>query len=332
MGLTSIKRGGVVGQLAVLWLMMFATGSLTPADAKQTRHIEYPTYTAHVNGLSIAYQEFGQPTKGNILLIMGLGAQLITWDDELVLALAEAGYRVIRFDNRDIGWSEKLHHLPTPGILTGIRFKLGFSLGSPYKLSDMAADANGLLEYLGIERAHVVGASMGGMIAQIMAAQYPQRVATLTSIMSTSGADHLPSSEIEIDFSSIGDSREEAISGTIALIRKFGGSIATMDQDVLYSRIARAYDRSHYPEGGARQLWAIADSGDRVELLKSLTLPTLVMHGEDDTLIPYQAGEHTAELVQGAKFVLLEGMGHSIDAINRPIIVSEIISLAERVN
>jgi len=330
MGLTSTKRSGVACHLVVLCLMMFAMGLFTPAEANQTRHIEYPTYTAHVNGLSIAYQEFGQSTKGNILLIMGLGAQLITWNDELVLALAEAGYRVIRFDNRDIGWSEKLHHMPTPGILTGIRYKLGFSLASPYKLTDMAADANGLLEHLGIERAHVVGVSMGGMIAQIMAAEYPQRIVTLTSIMSTSGADHLPRSEIEIDFSSIGDSREEAISGTVALIRKFGGSTATMDQDVLYSRIARAYDRSHYPDGGARQLWAIADSGDRVKLLKSLTLPTLVMHGEDDTLVPYQAGEHTAELVKGAKFVLLKGMGHSIDDTNRPIIVREIISLAER--
>jgi pimeloyl-ACP methyl ester carboxylesterase len=314
----------LLSYLLVLLTFSFATVS----SASEIRHVEYPTYTAHANGLSIAYQDFGEPRNGTILLVMGLGAQLITWDDQLVLGLVDAGYRVLRFDNRDVGWSEKLNDLPTPGIFTGIRYKLGFSLGAPYKLDDMAADANGLLEHLNIERAHVVGVSMGGMIAQIMAAKYPLRVASLTSIMSTSGAKHLPESSVEIDFSANGKTRDEVISGTVALIRKFGGSTLTMNQELLRQRIARAYDRSHYPDGGARQLWAIADSGDRVELLKTIKQPTLVLHGKEDTLIPFQAGEHTAELVTGAKLVLLDGMGHSIDEANRPIIVKEILQLA----
>jgi pimeloyl-ACP methyl ester carboxylesterase len=319
-------------QLTLSLFVLFTLCFSALASANQLRHVEYPTYSAHVDGLSIAYQDFGEPTNGTILLVMGLGAQLITWNDELVLSLADAGYRVIRFDNRDVGWSEKLNELPTPGIVTGIRYKLGFSLGAPYKLDDMAADANGLLEYLNIERAHVVGASMGGMIAQIMAAKYPERVASLTSIMSTSGAKHLPEGSVEVDFSASGKSRDEVINGTVALVRKFGGSIATMDQDLLRQRIARAYDRSHYPDGGARQLWAIADSGDRVELLKTVKQPTLVLHGKQDTLIPFQAGEHTAELIGGAKLVLLDGMGHSIDDANMPIIVKEILALAGTVN
>jgi pimeloyl-ACP methyl ester carboxylesterase len=317
----------VLSSFTLLFLCFF-----TLADASQARHVEYPTYTAHANGLSIAYQDFGEPSNGTILLVMGLGAQLITWNDELVLGLADAGYRVIRFDNRDIGWSEKFHKLPTPGIFTGIRYKLGFSLGAPYKLNDMAADANGLLEFLEIDRAHVVGVSMGGMIAQIMAAKYPERVASLTSIMSTSGAKHLPVSSVEIDFSAAGKTRDEVISGTVSLIGKFGGSAATMDQDLLRQKISRSYDRSHYPDGSSRQLWAIADSGDRVELLKSVKQPTLVLHGKEDTLIPFQAGAHTAELVQGSKFVLLEGMGHSIDDANMPIIVKQILILAGSVN
>lgn len=313
-----------LSRLSAILLITFAV----TANAKPDRHVEYPTYNAHVNGVSIAYQEFGQAEKGTILLVMGLGAQMIVWNDDLVLALANDGYRVIRFDNRDIGWSEKLDHLPTPGIMTGIRYKLGFSLGAPYKLDDMAADAYALLKYLEVDKAHVVGVSMGGMIAQIMAAKYPETVLSLTSIMSTSGAKHLPTSSVDIDFDSRGDTRDEIINSTVELVRKFGGSAATIDKAVLRKRIARTYDRSHYPDGGARQLWAIVDSGDRVELLKSIRQPTLVLHGDEDTLVPYEAGQHTAELVNGSRFVTLKGMGHSIDEASRPIIVREILQLA----
>jgi len=317
----------------VFFAFLLASAQASYAESTTLdRHVEYPTYAANANGISIAYQDFGEAKKGTVILVMGLGAQLITWHDDIVHGLVEGGYRVIRFDNRDIGWSEKMHDMPTPGILTGIRYKVGMSLGAPYKLDDMAADAIALLEVLEIEKAHVVGVSMGGMIAQIMAAKYPQRIISLTSIMSTSGASHLPVSEIELDFSARGKNREEIIQGTMDLVRKFGGSSATTDEDVLRARITRAYDRSHYSDGGARQLWAIVDSGDRVELLKTIKQPTLVMHGREDTLVPYQGGQHTAELVEGAKFVMLEGMGHNIDEANRPIVVAEILAIAEKAN
>ena len=313
---------------AIALLLACLLVGFNAATADDTRHIEYPTYFTHANGLSIAYQDFGQADKGTILLVMGLGAQMIAWNDEIVTSLVDAGYRVIRFDNRDVGWSEKLYDESTPGILTGIRFKLGMSLGSPYKLDDMAADAIGLLDALNIAKVHVVGASMGGMIVQIMTARYPERVQSLTSIMSSSGAAHLPQGTVNLNMSAENKTREEAINATVDLVQQFGGSVGQMDRDVLYKRLARYYDRSHYAPGGARQFWAILDSGDRVELLKSIKQPTVGLHGVEDTLVPYSHGEHTAEMVSGSKLVALEGMGHSIDDASLPIIVSEILAVA----
>ncbi|RBP48867.1 alpha/beta fold hydrolase [Arenicella xantha] len=320
----------------VLICLTLATTLVTSAvvyavdDAPSARHVEYPTYTAHANGISLAYQDFGEPREGTVLLVMGLGAQLVAWNDELVFSLVDAGYRVIRFDNRDTGWSEKFYDAPTPNWLTGIRFKFGWSMNPPYLLSDMAADANALLEHLGVEQAHVVGASMGGMIAQIMAAEYPQRVASLTSIMSTSGAAELPQGKVQLDFSSDATTRDEAIQATVQLVKQFGGRTADIGDEAWTKRLSRFYDRSHYAPGTARQIWAIIASGDRVELLQTIEQPTVVIHGSDDALIPYQAGEHTAQLVPGAKFVLLDGMGHHIDAESLPIIVDEILSVAQR--
>ena len=302
----------------------------TPVFSQQERHVEYPTYFTHANGLSIAYQDFGTADKGTILLVMGLGAQLIAWNDDFVQRLVDAGYRVIRFDNRDVGWSEKLYEESTPGIITGIRFKLGMSLGAPYKLDDMAGDAIGLLDALNIQEAHVVGASMGGMIAQIMAARYPNRVQSLTSIMSSSGAAHLPQGTVTINMPTGDQTREQSINATVDLVSQFGGSIGELDREVLFKRIARYYDRSHYAPGGARQFWAILDSGDRVELLKSIKQPTLVMHGIEDTLVPFSHGEHTAEMVQGSKLVALENMGHSLDEASIPTMVAEIVAIAEQ--
>ena len=150
--------------------------------------------------------------------------------------------------------------------------------------------------------------------------------------MSTSGAAHLPTTELDIDFSSRGETREEIIAATVELVQKFGGSAATEDKDKLYKRIARTFDRSYYPDGTARQFWAILDSGDRVDLLKSIKQPTLIMHGTEDTLVLFEAGQHTAELVKGSTFIALEGMGHNIDELNLPIIVNEVLKLAATVN
>ena len=148
--------------------------------ANSERHPEFPTYFANSNGISIAYQDFGDPNDETVLLVMGLGAQLIHWNDDFVMKLVDAGYRVIRFDNRDMGLSEKFYDEPTIGIITGIRYKLGLSLNAPYHLDDMAADGIGLLDHLKIDKAHIAGVSMGGMIAQIMAGKYPDRVLSLT--------------------------------------------------------------------------------------------------------------------------------------------------------
>ena len=308
---------------ALLLLCSFKT------QAVRSEQVEYPTYYAHVNGLSIAYQEFGDPENETILLVMGLGGQLIHWDDDIVWQLVDAGFHVVRFDNRDAGWSTKLYQADTPGILTGIRYKLGMGLGAPYKLGDMATDAIGLLEYLDVEQAHVVGMSMGGMIAQIMAANHPERVKTLTSIMSSSGAEHLPAGTVDIDFEQReGQDRAGAIAGTAKIGQQLDGTVAELTEEQWKAIGARSYDRSHYPDGFGRQLWAILDSGSRVDLLNSISQPTLVIHGKADYLVPVEHGEHTAESVDGSRLVLIEGMGHFLDAVNKPLVIEEIVKIA----
>lgn len=288
---------------------------------------EYPTHSTHANGISIAYQDFGDKNNEVVILVMGLGAQLIHWDDDLVLGLVNAGYRVIRFDNRDAGWSQKMYQGGEPGFMTGIRHKLGWSLNAPYKLDDMAADVIGLMDSLGIQQANLVGASMGGMISQIAAAQYPDRVKTLTSIMSTSGAAHLPEGTIEVQFRSEDLSREQVINNSIAFWKQLDAGRSNYTQEQWFARTARGYDRMYYPPGFARQIWAILDSGDRVELLKTIKQPTLVIHGSADALLPPAGGQHTAELVQGSRYVEIEGMGHSLDDTSRTQALGEILSL-----
>lgn len=317
----------IVSLSLVLWCCLV---SATHANSV-ARHVEFPTYSAHANGVSLAYQDFGNPQHDTILLVMGLGAQLIHWDDRFVLSLVDQGFRVIRYDNRDAGWSTHLWREDTPGITTYARFKLGMSLGAPYKLQDMAADGMALLDHLKIERAHIVGASMGGMIAQIMAAEYPERVLSLTSIMSTSGAEHLPQSQIEVAPRDRSDmTREEILDGSIEVIRSLAGPSLQLTDEQIRAAQARSYDRAHDDAGFSRQLWAIMDSGDRVELLKTITAPTLVVHGKADLLIPYQAGEHTAELVPGAQLLILDDMGHYMAEADIAPIVEAMMALIKR--
>jgi len=226
------------------FLLLLFTPVLTPsAWAYQERPAEFPTYTAHVNGISIAYQDFGNPANDTILLVMGLGGQLIHWDNNIVTQLVDAGYRVVRFDNRDAGWSEKFYNAPTPGLTTALRFKLGMPLNSPYKLNDMAADANALLEYLGVKRAHVVGMSMGGMIAQIMAAKYTERVVSLTSIMSTTSAAHLPQGSIQLEPRSGQITRAEHIARSVKIAKLVDGNIAEPTEEEWIKMIARGHPR-----------------------------------------------------------------------------------------
>jgi pimeloyl-ACP methyl ester carboxylesterase len=294
------------------------------------RHIEYPTYFAHANGISIAYQDFGDPADPAIILVMGLGAQLIHWQDEFVMKLVDEGYRVIRFDNRDIGLSEKFYDAGTPGLFTALRYKLGMSLGAPYHLNDMAADGIGLLDHLQIDKAHVAGISMGGMIAQLMTANYPDRILSLTSIMSTTSREGLPEGTI-----SVGSRDRDEMTRDEVLLEIVNASKAIYGLDTPYSdeewltKAARGYDRSHYDEGFARQFWAIVDSGDRIKELNSITQPSLVIHGRADPLIPLEHGIDTAENIANSKLVVLDDMGHYMDLPHHDRVLEPMLELME---
>ncbi len=300
-------------------------------EAADRQFIEYPTYFTHANGVSVAYQEFGDADDPVVLLVMGLGAQLIHWPDDLVMTLADAGYRVIRFDNRDAGLSEKLYEADRLGWWPMIKFRLGWDLDPPYDLNDMADDTVGLMDVLGIERAHVVGASMGGMIAQIVAARYPGRVMTMTSIMSTSGDPSLPPGDPEVTEklltrSSRDMDREASIAMTADLVAAIGSPTRGYSKDFLQAYLARSYDRSHYTPGVGRQLWAVLGSGDRVAMLRELAVPTLVIHGAEDPLVPVEHGRQTAELIAGARLLVVEEMGHALEPFFVPEIASALLA------
>ncbi len=308
-----------------LFLLLLLPVAAVTAD--EIRFEEYPTYFTHANGISIAYQEFGDRDDPAVVLVMGLGAQLIHWPDELVQDLAAAGYRVIRFDNRDVGLSEKLWEADRLGWWPMIKFRLGWDLDPPYYLADMAADTVALMDALGIGKAHVVGASMGGMVAQIVAAHHPERVLTLTSIMSTSGDPELPPGDPEVTQklltrSSVSAGREETIARTVDLIGAIGSPTHGYGEDYLRAYLTRSYDRSHYTPGVGRQLWAVLGSGSRTDLLPGIGVPTLVIHGAKDPLVPVEHGRHTAELIPGAELLILDEMGHAMEPYFLPAITA----------
>lgn len=274
--------------------------------------------TITANGITIEYESFGDPGAPPILLIMGLGMQLLGWPDPFCERLAAAGFRVIRFDNRDIGLSQKVEEAGVPRMgRVVIRALLGLPVRAPYLLDDMARDAAGLLEALGIPAAHVVGASMGGMIAQVLAARHPERVLSLTSIMSTSGARHLPQPSARVrrellrrpdDPTSI----ESIIERYERLYALIGSPGYPTPPDYLRARIRRSVERSYYPAGFMRQLTAVIASGDRSLLLRRVACPTLVIHGKADPLVPYAGGVDTACKIRDAKLALLDGYGHDL--------------------
>ena len=282
------------------------------------------------NGMSLAYDEFGDAANPPIVLIMGLGTQMIAWSEPFCEALAARGFRVIRFDNRDIGLSTKLDKAPAVSVGAAI-FKawMGKPVEAPYTLDDMAADAVGLFDALGLDKVHVVGASMGGMIAQIVAARYPQRVLSLTSIMSSSGRPDLPQAKPRVTLAMLGarpkeGDRKGAIAQGMKVYRAIGSRGFPAGEAELRQLIARFYDRSYYPAGVARQLMAIIASGSRVDLLPTIKAPTLVLHGEDDPLVPIDAGRDMAALIPGAVLKTIPGWGHDLPPAIQPILVAAI--------
>jgi pimeloyl-ACP methyl ester carboxylesterase len=273
---------------------------------------------ATANGVDLAYDEIGDPKASTILLIMGLGTQMIAWPETFCERLAQRGFRVVRFDNRDIGLSTKFESAPPVNLAAAFaRAVAGKSVGAPYTLHDMAADAIGLMDALGIERAHMVGASMGGMIAQIVAAKYPDRTRSLVSIMSSSGHPDLPQGKPEAIAAllgprpSVGD-REAIIAYGMRAYRAIGSPGFPTPDASLRARIERAADRSYHPAGVGRQMLAVLASGSRVDLLKEITVPSLVIHGADDPLVPVKAGIDTARRISGAALQIIPGMGHDL--------------------
>jgi pimeloyl-ACP methyl ester carboxylesterase len=293
---------------------MVARTSLDPLVKRQHHGVMTELPTANVNGIEICYDTVGDPSDPTILLVMGLGGQLIQWDPELCRLIADRGFNVVRFDNRDVGLSTHLE-----GGFDMFGLFASEASGSeppavPYRLSDMADDAIGLLDHLGVDRAHVVGVSMGGMIAQAIALSHPTRVLTLTSIMSTTGdADvgHPTAEAMAAIVAPPAQTREEAQDGAVRQAHVWG-SPGLFDEEHLRRRAGESWDRCHEPMGVARQLAAILASGSRSSGLARLTIPTLVIHGTADTLVQPSGGERTAEVIPDAKLLLVDGMGHDL--------------------
>ena len=274
-----------------------------------------PSITA--NGLTIHYDEHGNADDPPILLVMGLGAQMTLWPMEFVEELTSQGFRVIRYDNRDIGLSQKFDGERAPGLVRHMLFKrFGFSPKVPYTLSDMADDGIALLDALGIDRAHVVGASMGGMIAQLMAVNHADRLLSLTSVMSTTGNPRLPQAEKSAmkALTTPPPSMEEdvLVEHGVGIARAIGSPGYQAPDDRLRTRVREGIQRSVYPEGMPRQMAAIIDDGDRRRRLKDVRVPTLVLHGEADPLVRLEAGKETAASIPGARIKTYPGWGHDL--------------------
>lgn len=264
-------------------------------------------------GIDIAYQRIGKPEAPAVLLIMGLGGQSIHWPDGFCHLLVERGLQVIRFDNRDSGLSTHIEDAPPPNLTAALA---GDFSSASYTLSDMAADAVGLLDALGIKNAHVVGASMGGQIAQTMAIDHPERVLSLTSMMSTTGSASVGRASPEVLRQVFSGppavTRDEVIDQRLRAVRTVGSPDYPRDENEVAAVAGRAYDRGHDPIGIARQAVATVASGDRTERLRQLNIPALVIHGLADRMCDVSGGRATAEAIPGAELLLVEGMGHDL--------------------
>ena len=273
------------------------------------------------NNIDIEVHDTGPGAAGAVrpvvLLIMGLGMQLVAWPPQMVQALVDAGYRVVLHDNRDVGLSHRFDALGKPNLVwQSIKFKLGLTPRAPYSLTDMAADSLGVLDALNIQAAHVVGVSMGGMIAQRVALMAPARTLSLTSIMSTSGARGLPQARAEVVRALLkrpADHRPESVvAHYVKLFRVIGSPAFPTPESDVRERILKGFERGFYPVGTLRQMLAIMSDVTRAGQLGKVHVPTLVVHGKADPLVPYACGEDTARRIPGAQMVGIEGMGHDL--------------------
>ena len=289
----------------ILYLLLIFT-SVAQAEFSRTYLDTHPLKMAQVNGIEIAYRTVGEGEgRPKVVVIMGLGGSNVAWGDNMIRGLAEAGYQVLMFDNRDTGASTRFDQWGQPTLwLQLLKRQLNLPVNAPYSLDDMAADTVGLMDALGYQDGHIIGTSMGGMIAQIVAAKYPQRTRSLISIMSTTGARHLPPptnlAETRLRNLAEGEAEEE--------------------------REASIRARGFYPASMPRHLMAVFKVGDRSAEVATIQADTLVLHGVDDGLIPPAHGEHTAELIKGSKYVLFEGMGHNLPPAVIPDLIANMTS------
>jgi pimeloyl-ACP methyl ester carboxylesterase len=283
---------------------------------------------AMVNGIEIVFDTFGDPSSIPVLLIMGLGAQMIDWREEFCTMLAGHGYWVIRFDNRDAGKSYKFEDAEMPDLFELLtKVSQGESVSVTYTIDDMAADAIGLLDQLNIENAHVVGLSMGGMIAQTVALNQSNRVLSLTSIMSSARYMYPPSAEAAALLNRRApDSREEYIEYALENSKILGGTQYVHDESLYRQHAGRKFDRGLYPPGFARQLAAVMVQEDRRSALCQLMLPTLVIHGDADPLVPVEGGIETAEACPDSRLKIIEGWGHGFPPVIWPTIIEALVS------
>lgn len=288
-----------------------------------------------VNNIEIEYDTFGDSSSKPLLLVMGLGGQMTAWVDEMCEGLANQGLFVIRFDNRDVGLSTKFDDAGLPNLLEiGAAVARGEKPEVPYTLEDMADDAIGVLDDLNIEKAHICGASMGGMIAQVIAYRHQSRVLSLTSIMSTTGNPDLrqPTQELMQElFAPLPMERKANIEEGVKRGHLTYGTFPYNEEQARILR-TKAYDRCFYPVGIMRQAAAISANGNRKPNLASITVPTLVVHGREDPLIPFEGGIDTAEAIQGAKLLILDGMGHSFPPEVAPQILEALVTNINKVN
>jgi len=298
----------------------------------QTNHCSYESGVIPVNGIDLAYHAFGRRTDPALLLIMGLSTQMVAWDDAFCLQLMHRGYYVIRFDNRDVGLSSRPANAGVPD-LAALEQSLaaGHPERPPYTLEDMAADGIGLLQGLGIQRAHVAGVSMGGMIAQVMASAFTQHVQSLTSIMSTTGCPDLPPptpEALEVLLTPFPTDREGYIESFVRSYRIISGPVYPINEARVHRWAQEHFENGLNPDGITRQLAAILYAGDRTAALRRITVPTLVLHGDADPLLPVACAHATADAIPGARLKIIPGMGHVIPDALWDFVVDEMAACA----